>query len=405
VEVTPATASIGEGATVQLTATPKDAAGNALTGRAVSWATSDAAVATVNASGLVSGVAAGAATITATSEGESGTAQVTVTPPAPPGAGIIGLSVDGASEQTAASGSDNWPLTWCEDGHQYTAWGDGDGFGSSRVSLGFARIEGAHANWTGYNLWTGNGKVRSILCINGILYALRSPNSDTGGWEYKEVLRSTDKGVTFSTVANSRLDGGTGGPGEAFYIQYGQNYSENTDGYVYIFSARIANDNLWDVQAPGVTWLARAPVAGEAFMYPVNWEWVTALDGGFNPTWGAYADRVPVLEDPNGFMRGSAIYVPPFDRYVMVTNHTARNVGNIAMWEAPEPWGPWTTFRYETGSSDFPQFAFGNFSPKWLDAAGNCVFVWFRPDAWNSVACRFAADGTPAPAPNRDWSR
>jgi len=67
------------GATSQLTATAKDANGTALSGRVVTWATSNAAVATVSASGLVTGVAAGAATITATSEGQSGTSAMTVT--------------------------------------------------------------------------------------------------------------------------------------------------------------------------------------------------------------------------------------------------------------------------------------------------------------------------------------
>src|SRR5207245_2656404 len=62
----------------QLSATPKDAAGNVLAGRAVAWASSNPALATVSASGLVTGVAAGAVTITATSEGQSGTASVTV---------------------------------------------------------------------------------------------------------------------------------------------------------------------------------------------------------------------------------------------------------------------------------------------------------------------------------------
>src|SRR5207245_11274032 len=67
------------GPTVQLTAAPKDASGNPLSGRVVTWASSNTAVATVNGSGLVSGVAAGPATITATSEGQSGMATVTVT--------------------------------------------------------------------------------------------------------------------------------------------------------------------------------------------------------------------------------------------------------------------------------------------------------------------------------------
>src|SRR5207245_5668618 len=63
-----------------LTAPPKDTAGNPLTGRSVTWGTSDAAVATVDTSGLVGGVAVGSATITATSEGKTGQATITVTP-------------------------------------------------------------------------------------------------------------------------------------------------------------------------------------------------------------------------------------------------------------------------------------------------------------------------------------
>src|SRR3989442_1095386 len=79
VTVNPASASGAVGQTVQLAATPKDASGNPLTGRTVTWATTNAAVATVNGGGLVSGVAAGAATITAASEGQSGAAAITVT--------------------------------------------------------------------------------------------------------------------------------------------------------------------------------------------------------------------------------------------------------------------------------------------------------------------------------------
>jgi len=66
--------------TVQLTATTRDANGNALGGRVITWSTSDPNVATVDQTGLVRGVGPGSATITATSEGKSGTAAITVTP-------------------------------------------------------------------------------------------------------------------------------------------------------------------------------------------------------------------------------------------------------------------------------------------------------------------------------------
>ncbi len=79
VSVSPASASVSTGQTTQLTATPRDASGNPLSGRPVSWTTSNGAVATVSSSGLVTGAAAGSATITATSEGKTGTSAITVT--------------------------------------------------------------------------------------------------------------------------------------------------------------------------------------------------------------------------------------------------------------------------------------------------------------------------------------
>lgn len=78
VTVTPANDTISTGQSLALTATLKDASGAVLTGRTVTWSTNNASVATVSSSGLVSGVGGGTATITATSEGKSGTASVTV---------------------------------------------------------------------------------------------------------------------------------------------------------------------------------------------------------------------------------------------------------------------------------------------------------------------------------------
>jgi hypothetical protein len=321
---------------------------------------------------------------------------------------ITDIAFEWDTYKLLAPGSDNWPLTWCEDGHQYTSWGDGGGFGGTnqdgRVSLGFARLEGDYPNFTGINVWGGKnpenpaqftGKSTSILCINGTLYAWRSDGSGTRALAWKQIIRSTDKGAHWEENAfpNSRLDGDcVGCPALPFFINYGQNYSANSDGYVYIYTIRVSDPNIWEVQKPGVMWLARAPVSGEAFGDTANWEWLT----GDGPTWGAWSDRVPVLEDADGFMRSSAIYVPGLDRFVMVTNHTARNFGNIAFWDAPQPWGPWRLiwkkFGWPGGETNVvdPLFAFGSFSPKWLSADGrDCVFVWFRPDAWNSVACSF----------------
>jgi uncharacterized protein YjdB len=69
ISLTPNPATVQEREDVQLTATPRDAAGAALAGRTVVWSSSNNAIAAVSQSGLATGIAPGAATITASSPG------------------------------------------------------------------------------------------------------------------------------------------------------------------------------------------------------------------------------------------------------------------------------------------------------------------------------------------------
>ncbi|HEV7389094.1 MAG TPA: Ig-like domain-containing protein, partial [Gemmatimonadaceae bacterium] len=79
VSVALAAGTLNPGQTTQATATTLDAANNALTGRAVTWTSSNTGVATVSSAGLVTAVAAGTSQITATSEGVSGSSAISVT--------------------------------------------------------------------------------------------------------------------------------------------------------------------------------------------------------------------------------------------------------------------------------------------------------------------------------------
>ena len=78
VTLSSSSANVVTGTTLTLVATLKDAAGATLTGRTITWTTSNPAVATVDAAGVVSGLAAGNTNITATSESQSGTAAIAV---------------------------------------------------------------------------------------------------------------------------------------------------------------------------------------------------------------------------------------------------------------------------------------------------------------------------------------
>jgi probable HAF family extracellular repeat protein len=83
VSVAPATLNLTTGETHQLTARLWDIRGNELTGRNITWESSDASMARVGPQGLVTGVGAGGPVrIAATAEGRSGAAEVRVTAPA-----------------------------------------------------------------------------------------------------------------------------------------------------------------------------------------------------------------------------------------------------------------------------------------------------------------------------------
>src|SRR6185312_4380164 len=108
VSVSPTTASLVTGGKEQLSATLRDAGGNVLTGRTITWSTSSAGAATVSNTGLVTAVGAGSATITATSEGQHGTSAITVTS-AP--ATVASVTVSPSSDSITVGGTQQFTAT------------------------------------------------------------------------------------------------------------------------------------------------------------------------------------------------------------------------------------------------------------------------------------------------------
>jgi alpha-tubulin suppressor-like RCC1 family protein/uncharacterized protein YjdB len=88
VTVTPSPAAVAVRQTVQLAAALKDGRGNVLGGRPVGWTSTDSTKARVSATGVVTAVSPGYVTVTAVSEGRSGTGTVLITATAAPVAAI-----------------------------------------------------------------------------------------------------------------------------------------------------------------------------------------------------------------------------------------------------------------------------------------------------------------------------
>ena len=127
------TAAVVAGGTLQLSATPVDAAGNAVAGLpAPSWSSANAAVATVSATGVVTAVGPGTAAITATLSANgvtrTATASIAVAAGAPPPSGGSGATVRGLEHAFSPSsvtipvgGTVTW--TMVDDEHDVTWMG------------------------------------------------------------------------------------------------------------------------------------------------------------------------------------------------------------------------------------------------------------------------------------------
>ena len=98
--------------------------------------------------------------------------------------------------------------------------------------------------------------------------------------------------------------------------------------------------------------------------------------------------------------------LPTRGRYLLFTNHTEFAGGNLGVFDAPEPWGPWTTVEYSrawpAGGEVAPSAFYWNISPKWLDEQDESFVLVFtgigENDAWNSVAGRLVEAEKKGPA-------
>jgi hypothetical protein len=340
-------------------------------------------------------------------------AATATTSPYPPSPVITGITFDYSGYVRRAPGSDNWALTWSNDDHQYTSWGDGGGFSGTnddcRVPLGFARVEGPATGFVGHDLWGDprcadhpaqfDGKSLAILSVDGTLYMWRTPGSDDTGLQWMRLYRSTDRAVTWVdtgvqwTYEDHRIS-------YFAFVQFGRDHQEAPDGYVYLYAVHLHVVHFGP-QKPGLVYLMRVPKTQLASQSA--YQFFSGYGSGGAPLWGNFDARLPVLTDPNGVQRISAMYNPGLNRYLLVTNHTQANVGDMAIFDAPEPWGPWTTVTHETGWPAGGELVrssyYWNFSPKWLSADGKDFVLVFTGrdslDAWNSVPGRFIVSSDP----------
>jgi CubicO group peptidase (beta-lactamase class C family) len=286
----------------------------------------------------------------------------------------------------AARGSDNWPLTWADDGALYGAFGDGNGFEpftKKKLSLGFARIEGTSENFRGLNVPApsleslGDGpkgrKASGVLCVKGVLYLwARNAGNSQLAW-------STDHGRTW-TWADWKFTNSFGCP---TFANFGRDYEGNRDGFAYICSPD--SENAYSVADRFV--LARVPL--DQIRQRTAYEFFAGASGPAGSTWTTeLAGRNGILTNVGNCYRPGITFNPGLNRFLLVhsrPNKLSRDStgkidvrfhGGLCIYESPRPWGPWAGV-FDVDEWDVGPGDSASFPSKWISNDGRTLHLVF----------------------------
>ncbi|HEX6971351.1 MAG TPA: DUF4185 domain-containing protein [Limnochordia bacterium] len=287
-------------------------------------------------------------------------------------------------------GSDNWPLAWAEDDALYTAYGDGYGFDpplEEKLGLGFGKILGTPPHLQAINI-RSNGenrgmgprgiKASGLLAIGGTLYMwLRNAGNS-------QLAVSRDAARTW-TMCDWRFTESFGCP---TFLHFGKGYAGARDEYVYVYSHDA--DSAYEPADRMV--LARVP--SDKLLDRSAYAFFQALDADGNPIWTrSVTQRGAVFTHPGKCYRSGITYNPGLRRYLwchtVLTGSDARFRGGLAIYDAPEPWGPWTTVFY-TEEWDVGPGETSSLPTKWMSRDGRtCHLVFSGNDNFSIRAVRF----------------
>jgi hypothetical protein len=189
---------------------------------------------------------------------------------------------------------------------------------------------------------------------------------------------STDQGRTW-TWANWKFETSFGCP---TILNFGKAYAGARDNYVYVYSQD--HDSAYERADRMV--LARVPK--DRLRERAAYEFFVSHKGDGSAKWSANInDRGAVFEHPGLCYRSSVTYNPALKRYLWCQTgpgEDTRFAGGFGIFDAPEPWGPWTTVYY-TPKWDVGPGETCSLPTKWMSADGKTVHLLFSGDDCFSV--------------------
>tara|TARA_R110000764_G_scaffold145244_1_gene232979 strand:+ start:4103 stop:5164 length:1062 start_codon:yes stop_codon:yes gene_type:complete len=274
--------------------------------------------------------------------------------PYPPSPAVKFVTWDMTIKTQNGLGSDQWPMTWAEDNNLYAAWGDGWGWDKGeepKRSIGITRITGSPPNFTGEDLWGAGpgqnfGKPDALVAIDKkLLMFWVNGDSRYDHDSYSAV--SIDNGKTWELGKERLFPYAPAGFRVRGIVQYGKAYENAPDDYVYIYFGFNRHPDIY---------LAR--VKKESIFKSMDYEWFNYIKADGEASWTPdFTKKATVFHDNNAYLwHLSIVYNPGLKRYLMVKPHFTSednrdtilaDVSSLGIFDAPNPWGPWTTVYYK----------------------------------------------------------
>jgi hypothetical protein len=173
-----------------------------------------------------------------------------------------------------------------------------------------------------------------------------------------------------------------------YLSEFRWNYEGARDDFVYLYSQDKRRDARGKIQdLTGSVALLRVPK--DRIMERSAYEYFAGLDCTGGPRWTNDIQRRKAVFENAGSV-GSSVrvdYNPGLRRYLLAT--FTKWDGSWGLYDAPEPWGSWTTVAtYDRWIDDTPKFGF-TFPQKWMSSDGKTMWMVFSGtkvyDAFNAV--------------------
>jgi hypothetical protein len=293
-------------------------------------------------------------------------------PPYPPSPVVKSITFAPKSEIVSIGYGDNWSLTWADDDCIYAAFDDGWGFAPrtiKKLSVGYTKITGTPPDIRGENIPSPTGdhygdgaagmKASGMLMVDGVLYMwLRNVVKNS------QIAWSDDHARTWQY--GLKLTTSFGCP---TFLNFGKNYEGARDDYVYVYSQD--GPNAYDI-FDGVV-LAR--VLKTKIRERAAYQFFAGLDEQGRPRWtDDIQKRLPTFVFPNHSQRLDVAYDPGIKRYLMGIGYNHK--GGWGLYDAPEPWGPWTTV-FHTERWDCGETFYYRVPTKWIRKDGKELYLFF----------------------------